>query len=231
MRILIIPDVHEQIYKLQPILDKELSNVDEVVFLGDWFDDFDTTVFRTEATIKFLNENSKNQKYTFLYGNHDLPYAFPNVGALSCSGHNWFTAKAINENREIFDNFRFAHRVDNYLFTHAGLHPGLLEDLKCTLDDLSELCKDVEKSFALGTGHPLVYAGRSRGGFQRLGGLTWLDWSEFKPIEGVTQIVGHTRGREVRFKGDNVCLDTHLNNYAILDTETKKLEVFKTCEN
>jgi hypothetical protein len=36
-------------------------------------------------------------------------------------------------------------------------------------------------------------AGEARGGFQPVGGITWLDWNEeFYPIPNVNQIVGHT---------------------------------------
>jgi hypothetical protein len=43
--------------------------------------------------------------------------------------------------------------------------------------------------------------GRGRGGPARIGGLVWLDWNtEFTPIEGLNQIVGHSSGSEVRVK-------------------------------
>jgi hypothetical protein len=40
-----------------------------------------------------------------------------------------------------------------------------------------------------------VARGIERGGNAAVGGITWLDWrSEFRPVPGVNQIVGHTPG-------------------------------------
>ena len=39
----------------------------------------------------------------------------------------------------------------------------------------------------------------------------------FEPITGIRQIVGHTPGHEVRYKKGDVCLDTHLHHYGLLE--------------
>jgi hypothetical protein len=44
----------------------------------------------------------------------------------------------------------------------------------------------------------LLNVGASRGGYDRVGGPLWLDWSrEFRPVAGLNQIVGHTPARGV----------------------------------
>ncbi len=50
-----------------------------------------------------------------------------------------------------------------------------------------------------------------------------MDWDEFEPIEGLNQLVGHTRGKTVRQKkamfSENWCADTHLNHFLQIDDE------------
>ena len=73
---------------------------------------------------------------------------------------------------------------------------------------------------------PWLQAGRGRGGTGRVGGLDWLDWSsEFVPIEGLNQIVGHSSRPDVRTKtaanSYNICIDTHLNHVILMDGDGK----------
>ena len=74
---------------------------------------------------------------------------------------------------------------------------------------------------------PLLQCGRGRGGNSRVGGVVWLDWDrEFKAIEGLNQIVGHTPGdgvRTVMLRDDtglivsaNYNIDTHLNHVILV---------------
>ena len=51
---------------------------------------------------------------------------------------------------------------------------------------------------ASGKDSHLLHVGPSRGGYDRVGGPLWLDWSrEFRPIAGLNQIVGHTPAKGV----------------------------------
>ena len=40
MRLCVIPDIHNRIKPTQEIIAKELNEVDEFIFLGDYFDHF-----------------------------------------------------------------------------------------------------------------------------------------------------------------------------------------------
>ena len=82
--ILIIPDVHEQIQKLKTIL-QTYAAVPAVIFLGDFFDTFDGLTEATHETARWVAENSNHPRYRFLWGNHDLHYAYP-LMQLICSG-------------------------------------------------------------------------------------------------------------------------------------------------
>ena len=73
MKTLVVPDIHNKIDVVQKILDKE-SSVDEVIFLGDWFDDFNDNVNDVVEVAKFLNSIYTEENFKFVWGNHDLYY-------------------------------------------------------------------------------------------------------------------------------------------------------------
>ena len=74
MHKLIIPDVHQNIDRLNSILrTKDAEEAQEIIFLGDYFDSFDYD-FYTPEMCDILNKNIDNDRYTFLIGNHDAHY-------------------------------------------------------------------------------------------------------------------------------------------------------------
>src|SRR3982750_1281246 len=81
---LIIPDVHEQIQKLKAIL-QTYASVPKIIFLGDLFDTFDGLTEATHETARWFAENSHHPRHRFLWGNHDIHYAYP-LMSLICSG-------------------------------------------------------------------------------------------------------------------------------------------------
>jgi hypothetical protein len=131
----------------------------------------------------------------------------------------------------IRDKFKWYIYIDNYLCTHAGIHPMYLHP-KINVANKKEVCAwlDAEANTACrnlitGQNHWFCYIGRSRYGNAPKGGITWLDWdNEFEPIEGVTQIVGHTHSRTDKIRkhhldgnlsvsdGD-LCIDCGLNQW------------------
>ena len=252
---MIIPDVHEQIEKVKKLLEKYPDLW--VVFLGDWFDSFANhglPTYNTFETCRWLRENILNPLYTFLWGNHDLHYAFP-INAMCCSGWNGQKLSIIRnhlgDTKEGWKKFKLFHwigepanndergNVENkeYLCTHAGLHPYLLNPVlgfgkKCLAEMEEEALYKLRYEQQV---VPLLLCGRGRGGPGRVGGVVWLDWDqEFTPIEGLNQIVGHTPGDAVRTKvvreegkvvSFNYAIDTHLK-YVILvyEDDTFKIE-------
>lgn len=223
---LIVPDVHEQIVKLKGIL-KKYKDVDWVVFLGDFMDTFDGLTWQTFETVKWLVENIGNPKYTFLMGNHDMHYAFPYDG-VKCSGFD--SNKLAYVNQHLTDNdhwkqIKLLHWIgtpntsSEYLCSHAGVHPSLLNAI-LGFDKESLLALEEEAMWQLRYCQQLtsfIAPGRGRGGFARVGGVDWLDWgTEFVPIIGLNQIVGHSVDKEIRIKETtnsiNYCIDTHLKH-------------------
>jgi hypothetical protein len=219
-RTLIIPDIHHKTAIVDEVLARE--QYDHVVFLGDYFDDFNDTPERTHETAEWLKRHLRNPRFTFLYGNHDLPYRFctPEV---ECSGFDidkWQATLDVLD-RADWDAVRLHAWVDGYLLSHAGWNKAFADADGCiTPSYIDALCAECLSELDQGRMHPLVAAGTSRGGSAMVGGIVWQDWRELEPITGLRQIVGHTPGIEVRYKGADrataACLDTRLCHVGVL---------------
>jgi len=224
--ILIVPDVHEQLFDLDRILDK-YSNIQHKIFLGDWFDNF--TVSQPTKTAVALQDLMDDFRNIFILGNHDASYRYG--GRFICSGFRRTHWEKINniltskdwDKFKLYTNINFPHGK-SWLVSHAGLHPSLEKGLEGfedneTFDHRCEMALEFAKE---GLVRPLLNVGRARGGNRPFGGLTWLDWDrEFSPIPNVNQLCGHsvhpTPRRYVMDNSDNWDLDTELNHVGIVD--------------
>jgi len=216
-RILVLPDIHLKFDRAERIIAAE--GADSVICLGDVFDDFGDTPEQNKAAAEWLKNSLNKKNRIHLMGNHDLHYAKPNAFTI-CSGFTWEKHEVISTvlTKADWRKLRWFHLHKNFLFAHAGLTKQLFDgsvnwDLWRFLKrETTEANKALEK----GNTHWVFRAGYSRGGSTPFGGLTWCDWGEFTPLDGIRQICGHTPGLGVRMKGDNICLDTHLNHYLIV---------------
>jgi len=230
---LIIPDHHEQPAKLKRILKK--YKADHYYFLGDHMDSFAGLTHDTWMTIGFIRDHVQDGDKTFLWGNHDLHYAFP-YPELICSG--WDKSKLQMIRNTLSDplhwkRFKLMQWLDlptgqRFLMSHAGLHPYMLHPVHGFADhalaDMEE--RAMYQLRYCQTVTALLKCGRGRGG-KGTGGIVWLDWdSEFEPIPGLNQIVGHSPNAMVRQQNIedtdptkasiNYCLDTHLNHVMLV---------------
>jgi hypothetical protein len=164
-----------------------------------------------------------------------------------CSGYEdrkYFAIDEIlgSERQNITNKFKWRFWIDDYLCTHAGLFSDYIDPSVKNNDDLNLFfVKEIERAnIALRTdqNHWFYYAGRSRGGPKKGGGIVWLDFKqEFQPIEGLKQIVGHTYHKNGRVNPhhldgnvnpadcDNLCIDNGLNEYIVFSNG--KLEIKK----
>lgn len=221
MKYLLILDIHNKINRAQKLIDG-YAKCDRRVFLGDIYDDFGDDAKIAAETARWHKEQLRDPKNDFIWGNHDLPYAFWRNRGLQCSGNTKDKAEVINEILTPGDwaLTKFFVWAGGWLISHAGLRHDYAEcDLKTEADRALTCAATIQP-------HWMIQAGHARGGSWKLGGLTWLDWNEeFQPIPGIKQIVGHTPGSQPREKAGNWCIDTHLRHAAIL--EDGKLEIFK----
>lgn len=242
MKYLIISDVHLRWKIVNEIIKKEKKNYDKVLFLGDYMDDFGALPNDYIETCKWLKDNLDDENKIFLLGNHDIAYyssyelTLAEVHYYRCSGYsdNW---KRIIQDYLTLDDWKkiklYYFINDNTLCTHAGLTNQLYTQLK--IGNVKEyldiegdiLLSRIEKNFAPGL---LMGVGKSRGGLNEVGGITWCDYIEdFKSVDGLNQIFGHTvlyPDPQYIIYNDghfDLALDTHNRHYALYNTENNKI--------
>lgn len=202
-------------YIISTLREERQLKIDQIIFLGDYFDSFGDTPEIATATATWLAQSIMQPDRIHLVGNHDMPYLLlPEAAAgghhlpmkLRCPGFtiekHWAIRKIIRE--EHIARFRGMHYAADFLFSHAGILGSLIPEPSVTKypnktipeaitsyvnDELRELVvesKWFERPF------PIFYSG-DRMGFANPGGVTWADWhTEFEPTEGLNQIVGHS---------------------------------------
>lgn len=247
MPCLVIPDVHERLDRLDAALDLAYNKADHIVFLGDWFDAFGAVDLQRvrdmcneiESHIDGIGEGGDGEgtgpdriiPTTFLLGNHDCHYFFSHDG-FKCSGYNPMKQAVIDRYlpEEVKRKFKIFTRVGPYLLSHAGFHEATLQYAK------PEVEADALKLAFDGKFDPIWGAGRARGGYQKIGGPTWLDWNmEFDHIDNCPQIVGHTnqQDQQPKVKGpagqlQSHCIDTALRHVAWIE-DNGALTLEKCC--
>lgn len=210
MKSLFIADIHNRTKRVRRLLSKIGDQYDQIIQLGDWFDDFVDNAETVAATAVDINYIVKNYPMKLLWGNHDLPYRYPSKHTW-CPGFTLEKQKAIigTLDKDIWDKFEVFIEVDGYVVSHAGFNKYNL------------MLLDAKDSFytalEAGTKHALLAIGEPRGGRDEIGGPLWLDWDhEFAPIDDLPQVVGHTPHTRPQWKGNSLCLDTHTRHYATL---------------
>ena len=208
MKTLIIPDIHTDYIKAEEMI--AVEKPDKVVFLGDYFDDWEDTLESTEQTALWLKTSLEDKNRTHLLGNHDLSYLYPTY---RCAGFSEGKQYVINKTGVDLKQLKSYCWVDDYLCTHAGLSDDFYNAYKHRDESITEF---LEADF------PALYNCSSlRGGLDRFSGIYWCDYNEFVDIPHVNQIFGHTNGKYPRYTGGSTCLDTRLRYYAVHDKELK----------
>ncbi len=222
MKTIIISDLHNRIDFVELALSSPiLEPYDRVLFLGDYFDDFNDTIQDTRNVAKWLRKSLYEPNRIHLMGTHDMWYRFPSNHFLKASGNTINKAYAIDHilTDEDWNILKLFHYEQNFLMTHAGVHQYLINQyISENKDVLSKYTYNIENRQMLSLNTQEIIdkiikpatdeaficanrnmqnswldAGLSRGGAQPVGGITWLDWRyEFDPIPDLNQIVGHT---------------------------------------
>jgi len=220
MKTIIISDLHNRVDWVELTL--SLLKYDNVVFLGDYFDDFNDTHKDAENVAKWLKQSLQIPNRIHLIGTHDIWYMFKH-SFLKASGNSDGKRKVINKilTKEDWEKLKPFCIIQNFYLTHAGIHPSFIKNNKVfntVYIETKEAFNDIKGgNFNLWFG-----AGESRGGYQPFGGITWLDWNEeFEPIQNMNQIVGHTTFNYPQENhtenSKNYCLDTKNKHIGILE--------------
>ena len=234
MKLIVIPDLHQapNLHEMEAAIAREAP--DQVIFLGDYFDQFGDTPGDAALMARWLAASLAQPNRIHLLGNHDLPYAWPGAYAARCPGYSAEKRDAIHAilPRETLAALPFHHWHEDVLFSHAGLSrkaipPGL--DLGDVAEWLDAEVYAARTALEMNRIHRLLQIGQARGGATgTIGGLLWCDWSEFQPINGIHQIFGHTpRSLPVSSHVEaskNWCIDTAkktgLRHYARIEDLT-----------
>lgn len=197
MKTIVIGDRHNKTRGVNEFIETQ-APYEEVVFVGDYFDDFHDNAQIASGTAHWLKESLKDERRIHLVGNHDMPYLLP-IENLSqeCPGFTHQKDSAINSvlTRKDWNKIRPAYYTQGWMISHAGFSYNLVTHPVLGIPKPEELIKKVEEGFEevkKGNYHPYFAAGW-RMGEPFTGGITWCDWNnEYIPIVGMPQIVGHT---------------------------------------
>jgi hypothetical protein len=233
MKTLVVGDVHQKIDQVEKIIS---GWSDQIIFIGDYFDDFNDTPEDARRTAKWLKESLQKPNRIHLMGNHDYNYRIRPAGAYYCTGFTLEKYEAINLELSISD-WRmvkyFYHEKDDtttYWFSHAGIsthwfkHPILGLTTEVIEKKVKEADEAVEnRLFDSPQIACLNAVDMYRGGRSQKGGLLWNHWTNCEVFDEVTQIVGHTTRDKIKIKrgkgfgSKSVNVDTNLTQVLIID--------------
>lgn len=251
MKLLVIPDLHENLDFLKYILAVEdTANFDQVILLGDYFDRRDDKpstpddLIRVAGTILGMKE-ILGDKLHLLCGNHDLPYyalrpvCRENAGKPNRMIGHWMEvttcerAEAINSiwDGHFWKELKGAVLLNGWLFSHAGVDarwwPVGGKTPEEGMQRFSRNWQEAMEAIYKEEENPLFSVGRARGGTEQVGGPLWLDWdSEFEDNLEVPQIAGHTRCAKQTQKGRSYCIDMMQAAYAVIEDREVQLRIW-----
>lgn len=194
-------------------IDKE---IEKVVFVGDYVDDWSTDAEYNEIMLEIMFNLKKkySDKVVLLLGNHELSYmGYP------CSGHkkpDEKTSKLLFDNIDLID---VIYKTEDFICSHAGLTELWLNDLKdkyniSCIEGLDKMVDRINQMFHNKDGsimRSLSCASYSSGGYSYIASCLWSrpDDHRFSPINlGVDQIVGHTpTSVELKYRAKNVIVE------------------------
>jgi len=219
MKYIFVGDIHGKL----DVMEEALSRDGMKIFVGDLVDSFDRSIEDQIKCVQLAVEAVKTGEAKVLFGNHELSYLVPSRHR--ASGFKAATAThLIHLKEDMRKHFQYLLEIEssdpnenNYLITHAGLHPTVMTEHDTFYRTTDEWIDDPDSS--------AHWVGESRGGLQPVGGIFWCDFDdEFMPIPHINQIFGHTRhgGRGIRtmhtLDSKNWCIDC-------LDSKTEFLEL------
>ncbi len=220
-RTIVFADAHLRHRHLDTIRSWE-EPVDKAIFLGDYWDQEPDTPAQNGDAALWVKEKLADPRNVLLLANHDLAYMFPLNGSATTNAYTHQKNSAIRQylTQEDFEKLRLCHVESGILFTHAGISRDFLEMLEESGYETPESPLSAEsiarwldatwptlvEQYSTFGYHPLFGVGYERHGSQPVGGVLWLDFSRFKPIPSIGQIVGHTKtlkGPLFRFSGSD----------------------------
>ena len=214
---LICGDIHGNYTKAKTFLEYKPEELH--IFVGDLLDSFTAS----DEDIRETFELVMNSPAEVCWGNHDIHYL--DKRPFQCSGYRK-TANYPKLIEEYKHRFRAAILDNDYIISHAGVHPMLNKKITSPKEMVDWINSEIniDKS-------PIFNIGGSRGGWHQWGGIFWLDWNLEKLDKRFNQIVGHTHLKECTtvitksaIRSRHICVDA--NQFFCYNTSTHELEDF-----
>ena len=208
MKLIAIGDIHGR-GTWQLIVQKE--NPDRVIFIGDYWDSFDIPYLDQMYNFKQIVHYARtsDKEVILLTGNHDVHYQKWAIEAReNYSGFQAIHANDICQELQLNEDImQMAYKMDNFLFTHAGVTKTWLklmeiENDENMVDAINDIAKFKPRMFAFGA--------IGRGGWvDSYGDNIWQNPTWIRPKSlmkdskdlGYIQVVGHTGQNCIDIKG------------------------------
>lgn len=124
-RVLVIPDVHLKPWIFDEADKVDKSSYEDIVILGDLVDDWGkgNDLGAYEETLNRAAEFGKEHgESLWCYGNHDVSYLWDAMESGYSVQARLTAIDGITKLERILeDRYKFVHRIDNVLFSHAGV--------------------------------------------------------------------------------------------------------------
>ena len=124
-RVLVIPDVHLKPWIFDEADKVDKSSYEDIVVLGDLVDDWGkgNDLGAYEETLNRAAEFGKeHDESLWCYGNHDVSYLWDAMESGYSVQARLTAIEGITKLERILeDRYKFVHRIDNVLFSHAGV--------------------------------------------------------------------------------------------------------------
>jgi hypothetical protein len=231
MKIICVPDIHQSNH-WKKLLKTDLSAIDKIVFLGDYFDcwknEWPAQGENFEAIIQFKENFS--DKIDVLFGNHDTSYLLDE----RCSGYQHYKARDIK--KLINNSIQFMQVIsvyDKYIFSHAGVS---YKWMRCIgikdVNGINQLFKERPNFFR--------WVGPDNYGNNINEGPLWIRPESLyrTSVKRYNQIVGHTEVDFLGYKQSSysgmkfLCIDSRTHeNIILLDTGTGNFEKLSEAKN
>jgi hypothetical protein len=226
MEAIVVGDLHGDINLYKRI--RSTFSGEKIILVGDLIDSF---VFTRTEQCALLEEvlsdidNCEERRIQCVRGNHEWSYLWPE--RMKCSGYSSsFSAHIMPLFYKMYRDMPCYIFDDEkgVLITHAGLsqrllqqyiqREGIVKEDNFTLLEIKNFlekeCRNLDSGIVYNIGH-------SRGGADALGGIFWCDWFvDFVPVEGITQIFGHTPVTGIKQKANNWMIDCLPKNYQVV---------------
>lgn len=125
MKIIAVGDIHHgpNLEQIEAAIEREKPDL--TIFIGDYFDQFGDQPEYAYLTAKWLKSSLVKPNRVHIWGNHDLPYGFPEYSF--CPGFDPAKERAIRSvlGESDWRKLQLWHLIrfngEHWLFTHAGL--------------------------------------------------------------------------------------------------------------